>query len=329
MRIAVIGAGLAGLSFVTSLGGSDKADISVFEKSLGVGGRLATRRRDDFQFDHGAQFFTCRSNSLKELLSNQDTADSISEWQPKLVTLKADSKPFKRSWFEPHYVGSPTMTALPKMLASQCDVKLGTRVTRIDRVGTQWQLVGDNESSLGHYDWVVSAMPAPQATDLFSDRFEHAERLKSVEMSPCFALMLALRQMPKLNFGAAIVQESPIVWIADNSAKPNRPQNASLLVHSDNSWAKQHLEESLEFVEDKLLSALSDLIPIRPTDILHTSLHRWRYAKVELEAGENFLIDEKAGLATIGDWCRGNRAEDAFLSGAALADHFGSELLMR
>jgi predicted NAD/FAD-dependent oxidoreductase len=49
-RIAVIGAGLSGLVFADTLG--DAAQIKLFEKSRGYGGRMATRRHDAFQFEH-------------------------------------------------------------------------------------------------------------------------------------------------------------------------------------------------------------------------------------------------------------------------------------
>ncbi|MBB3545378.1 putative NAD/FAD-dependent oxidoreductase [Rhizobium sp. BK176] len=53
LRVGVIGAGIAGLTIVRSL--QKIADVIVFEKSRGVGGRMATRRIDDVSFDHGAQ----------------------------------------------------------------------------------------------------------------------------------------------------------------------------------------------------------------------------------------------------------------------------------
>lgn len=54
--IAVIGAGIAGLSCAYEL---QKAgcDVLVFEKNPHVGGRMASRRKDDLIFDTGANFF--------------------------------------------------------------------------------------------------------------------------------------------------------------------------------------------------------------------------------------------------------------------------------
>ncbi|MEF8717273.1 MAG: NAD(P)-binding protein [Candidatus Accumulibacter necessarius] len=35
-------------------------EVSLFDKSRGPGGRMSTRRGDDWQCDHGAQYFTAR-----------------------------------------------------------------------------------------------------------------------------------------------------------------------------------------------------------------------------------------------------------------------------
>ncbi|MFO8005299.1 NAD(P)-binding protein [Thioalkalivibrio sp.] len=59
MKIAIIGAGRAGLSAANRLREAG-ADCTVFEKSRGLGGRMATRRVGSLQFDHGAQYFTAR-----------------------------------------------------------------------------------------------------------------------------------------------------------------------------------------------------------------------------------------------------------------------------
>ena len=63
--IAIIGAGIAGITLARQLQGSAK--VSVFEKSRGFGGRMATRRHGSYQFDHGAQFFTARSKQFQKL----------------------------------------------------------------------------------------------------------------------------------------------------------------------------------------------------------------------------------------------------------------------
>ena len=61
--IAVIGAGLSGLSCAQALAQAGHP-VHLFDKSRGPSGRMSTRRSSDgatdWQCDHGAQYFTAR-----------------------------------------------------------------------------------------------------------------------------------------------------------------------------------------------------------------------------------------------------------------------------
>jgi predicted NAD/FAD-binding protein len=66
-RVAVIGAGIAGLSCARTL--TDHAiDVVVFDKGRSPGGRMATRRADGFQFDHGAVLHGARRGRVAKLV---------------------------------------------------------------------------------------------------------------------------------------------------------------------------------------------------------------------------------------------------------------------
>ena len=314
--IAIIGAGLAGITLARELRGV--AEVTVFEKSRGYGGRMATRHAEPYQFDHGAQFFTARSAEFKQVLQEVQVQSAMVLWEPKIITLQAGQKPFKRDWFEPHYVGVPGMNALCKALAGDCNVQLRSEVSRIMREGAGWRLTGADEFSYGVFDWVISAVPSPQALTLMPADFAFREAMDAVNFSPCFALMLGLSTQPPLNFDAAVVRDSPIGWIAVESSKSGRADAFSLLIHSDNDWAQSHIDSNPEEVTELLISALHEVTGISSKQIEHKVLHRWRYARAESFAGEDYLLDGSNHLAACGDWCQGGRVEDAFLSGARL-----------
>ena len=63
MRVIVVGAGLSGLMAAQEIHNAGH-EVIVFDKGRGVGGRLATRRIDAATLDHGAQFFTVRTNEF-------------------------------------------------------------------------------------------------------------------------------------------------------------------------------------------------------------------------------------------------------------------------
>ena len=67
-RIAIIGAGLAGLTCGKALQQAGH-DVVIFEKSRGIGGRLATRRAEPFYFDHGVAAFTASDDDFQSFVN--------------------------------------------------------------------------------------------------------------------------------------------------------------------------------------------------------------------------------------------------------------------
>ena len=67
LDVLIVGAGLAGLCAARELQRAGRS-ICVLDKARGVGGRLASRRMGDAVLDHGAQYFTVRSELVRNLL---------------------------------------------------------------------------------------------------------------------------------------------------------------------------------------------------------------------------------------------------------------------
>ena len=63
MRVAIVGAGLAGLMAGRTLAEAGH-EVVLLDKGRSPGGRLATRRIGAATLDHGAQFFTVRSEAF-------------------------------------------------------------------------------------------------------------------------------------------------------------------------------------------------------------------------------------------------------------------------
>jgi hypothetical protein len=316
--LAIIGAGIAGITLARQLQGS--AEVSVFEKSRGFGGRMSTRRTGSYQFDHGAQFFTARSKQFQSLIDDCMAENQIQAWLPQILTLDTQKKPFKREWSEPHYVATPSMNSLCETLALGLNVTLDTQVASIDALAQGWLLKDPAGERLGHFDWVISTLPAPQAKELLPDCFAYKSELSTTDFSPCFSLMLGFESTHELNFDAAVVRNSPLSWIASNSSKPGRPASFSLMVHSDNAWARTQLESNIDDVRHRMLEALDKLMGDSLPLPNHIAIHHWEYANAETSCEESFLLDESNRLAACGDWCGGNRVEDAFLSGLKLGE---------
>ena len=317
-EVAIIGAGLAGLTAATGIG--DKAEVSVFEKSWRAGGRMSTRT-GAYEFDHGAQYFTARTSAFNSFLASFIEQGIIAHWNARFVELDNRTVISRRRWDAsfPHYVPVAGMHALCMALAKELDVHYESPVGSIKHDGSRWELMDPDDHSLGSYDWVVTAIPAEQAAVIMPSNFSHHHAVQRKYMLPCHTLMLGYSQAPKLDFDAALVKNSAISWISVNSSKPGRPAGFCLLAHSSNAWAANNLGLEDASATELMIKELSDIAKQDVSDAAHIKLHRWLYANIEKQSGDQALIDADNRLAAIGDWCIKGRVESAFISGRQLA----------
>ncbi|MEM7327111.1 MAG: FAD-dependent oxidoreductase [Pseudomonadota bacterium] len=317
MKIAIIGAGLAGLTLARRL--SDAHDVLVLEKARGPGGRMSTRRADPWAFDHGAQYFTAETPRFQAFLESLAPREMIASWPPA-ITLKGNA----RISDKPKYVAQPGMNALCKWLAHKIDLRTQVEVAHLHKQQDGWFIETDQGAGLGPFDWVISTAPAQQTARLMPAEFSEMPALDAVRMSGCFALMLGFDAPIALPWQALKSDRGAVGWIAVNSQKPQRGAAFSVLIQSTNVWADAHLEDPRATIQDTLLQAASDLAGTDFAGASHQVLHRWRYASTPEPAGKPYLLDADLGLAACGDWCLGSKVEAAFSSASALADAFQS-----
>jgi hypothetical protein len=217
------------------------------------------------------------------------------------------------------------MTALAKQLAQDFAVRVTTQISAIIPVNQQWHLLDQHQHSYGLFDWVLFAVPAPQAYALMLNGFAYKNSLLDVEFSPCFSLMMGFNQMLQLNFDAAEVKNSPISWISVNSHKPQRPSAFTLMLHTEQKWSAAHVTADLPAVQAQLLQALEQLFALKISPA-HIAIHRWLYARTAVSLGRDFLIDIDQRIGVCGDWCISGRVESAFLSAKGLAGDIYSHL---
>ncbi|MDG2032646.1 MAG: FAD-dependent oxidoreductase [Rhodospirillales bacterium] len=316
--IAIVGSGLAALAAARHL--ADVADVTLFEKSRGIGGRMATRRAEPYSFDHGAQFFTAKTPAFQDFLAPLEAAGIIQHWCARFAEIDNGKIISQRVWDDqlPHFVGTPAMNVVGKYIGVGLNIVLDTRIVKIEHTD-RWRLWDDRGVNIGDFDWVISTVPAGQSLDILPSSVSFYPDIETVKMKACFSLMLGFEKALPLAFDAAHVAGADISWISVNSSKPGRTDDFSLLVHSTNLWADAHLQDARESVLAYLCRQTSETIGHDVSDAAHQSVHGWHFANLEKQIGATHHLDADAQIAACGDWCIQGRVEAAFTSGRALA----------
>jgi renalase len=338
-NIAIIGAGMAGIACARTLKQAGH-QVTVFEKSAGPGGRMATRRTPFGSFDHASQYFTVRDARFARAL---ETVPGLCRpWSAITVRVLDEHGRVAAAGLparEPHWVPVPGMNALVGRWAqpladSQC-LELQTKVTRIERdpiEAKHWQLrstgAQDSQHVFSGFDTVLLAMPSAQAQDLLHSSAQAArlaQQIGKVQVAPCWTLMIAYPQamQPGLSslgpqWNAARSTHHRIAWLARESSKPGRERIERWTVQASAAWSQEHLDDDPERVQPKLLKAFAEVTGIR-AEPSFASAHLWRYAQTTQPLGATHLWDATARIGACGDWCIGHRVEDAFISGLELA----------
>ena len=338
-HIAVVGAGLAGVACARTLVQAGH-QVTVFEKSESVGGRMATRHTAFGSFDCGVQYFTVRDARFVRAL--QTVPGLCKPWSANSVRVLNEHGQVAAAGLpatEAHWVPTPGMNALASRwalpLMEQRRVELDTRVTRLERDALnarQWQLQtrgpGDAQHVFSGFDAVLLAMPVHQTRVLLQtdQQFDTlVQQIGKVQVAPCWTLMLAFPQamQPGLSalgpqWNAARSTHHRIAWLARESSKPGRGAVERWTVQASATWSQEHLQDDARRVQAKLLKAFSEVTGIR-AEPAFVDTQRWSYAQTTQALGLSHLWDAKTGIGICGDWCLGHRVEDAFISGLELA----------
>jgi len=320
LRVAVVGAGLAGLTAARIL--QDQGhEVILLEKGRGAGGRMATRRHRDWQFDHGAQYFTARDpRFLRHVLAWRERG-LAEPWQGRIGVVE-DGRISAAPQGTTRWIAAPGMSAVCSEMAGELvDCRFDWRLHRAAFGPDGWRLA----STEGHgieADALVLSVPPEQAVPLLAEpalRARVSDALDHLVMEPCWALLAVLDQPLLPEWDAAFVNEGALGWVCSQPSKPGRPAVPAWVLHATPDWSRQHLEADAADVVSTLLEAARLLPGAAAVGAEYSAAHRWRYALARQPLEQGALWFEHERLALAGDWCAGSRVEGAFLSGAAAA----------
>ena len=323
--VVIVGAGLAGLVAATVLA-ADGADVVLLDKSRSAGGRLATRRVEGATIDHGAKFFTVRSDAFARLVEGWRVAGMpLRAWShglprapsalagPEAVEIPTDG--------HPRYVVDGGMNALAHHLADRLEVRERRRVSRADTVDGRWRLSveGMRAREVVEGRRLLLTPPVPQSLALLPPDAPRAEELTDLAYAPCVSLLAVLSAPPALPWpGGVQVTDGPISWLADNQRKGVSVRPA-LTAHATDAESA-----ALADLDDATAAARlgSHVAPWlgegRPVAV---QLKRWRYARPLAPHPERAVTTDIDGapLVFAGDAFGEARVEGAARSGLAAA----------
>lgn len=320
--VLIVGAGLSGLMAAHTL--QDRGyTVQLIDKGRSVGGRLATRRVGDGGLaDHGAQFFTVRTDTLRGYVEKWLADDVVYVWgtgwsDGSLKKTAGDG--------HPRYVAHGGMNKLAKYIAQGLDIVLHRRITSIQLANNTWTILDeDGEAYNGRA--LLLTPPMPQSLDLLDHsnvKLDAADLsdLQKIQFGPCLCGIHAIDGELNLPEPGAVQNfEHDVYWVADNQAKGISKQ-VVVTSHASAKFSRQNWDTPEADVIAELESAVMPFLT-EGSQIVSTQLKKWRYSVPLTTYPQEYLLAQGLpNLAFAGDAFGGRgRIEGAFKSGIAAAE---------
>ena len=343
--IGFVGAGAGTAAAAYALRDTD-ADVTVLEKSGGVCGRAATRRKGDYEYvyDYGANYVKSKDERVNRLLTEELDAAGLVDATEPVWTFDADGNVSEGRDADDHkwsYERGLTQIAKRLFAATDATVHRRTRVetVRRDAAGT-WSLVDDTGVIYGPFDRLVLNPPAPQTAELLRGaewddglRGDLAAEAASVDYRSILTAVLAYEEGIDRPWYALVNTDKAhdVGWLAREECKDGHvPDGESLLVaQMSPEWSTANYDADGANVTATAAELTADLLDeSRLADPSWTDHQGWRYALPEGGADADLLEEATAhGLHFTGDWVAGEaRLHAALRDGLETGDRLAAEL---
>ncbi len=340
--VAVVGAGAAGAAAAYALR-DEPVDVTVFEKSGGLCGRAATRRRGDCTYEYGANYLTDDDERVTELVTEALPTDGLVDVSEPVWTFDADGEISEgdggdgRKWT---YEDGITQLAKRLFAATDATVHRNTRVATIASADGGWTVADASGTDHGHFDAALLTPPAPQTADLLGQaEWDHVdcrrlrESVASVSYRAVVSAVLHYDFELDLPYYALVDvdKDHEIGWIGREECKPGHvPDGESLLlVQMSPEWSAERFHDPEDEVVDDAAAATAALLSDdRLADPDWTDYQGWRYALPdEGVSGDAMEMAADHDLFLAGDWVAGEaRLHAAVRNGLETGERIAEEL---
>ena len=334
--IAIIGAGCSGLAAAHILRDAGNT-VTVFERSKEVGGRAATRQRQGFTYDHGAQYIKGGSAVSSALITERfRAADLVAIAKPVWVFDQQGhiQEGDRLLNMEPKWTYRSGLNTLARAMAQGLDIRRRTRIGHLRRDIAGWSLWDGLGHPVGEFERVLIAIPASQALRLIeASLLPEAERericvqLRKASYRPLISVMLGYQPAPRVRPYYALVNTDKahaLSWLAwEHEKSPERvPEQAGLLVaQMAPQYSREWWQAPSERIISDVIKRVATLLDEPLSSPCFTDLCHWRSALPAKTADAEQLnaIALPLGLAFCGDAFVGGRIHLALEHGVAIA----------
>lgn len=316
-NIGIVGAGISGLSVAARLTGLGHR-CTVFEKSRGLGGRLARRKLPWGQIDIGAPFLTPELEDTHARLADFCRAGILN--RGRLQRAQLTSGILRDAPAVVAYWADQSNNAVCHALAESLTVVRQRRIADVAvNPNDLIHLRDDQGGPCGEFDMVILSAPAPQTLALLPE--DSALRQQAFpDMQPGWTVTLQFQQALSLFDDHQVIDFSVgNVFVRGVDLSTLRQGGPRHCYQFQLSAAFSHhcRQGSQGHCIAVVIAALAGQTELPP--LANASVQTWNLCRVEQPRRALDILDPEHRLVLCGDWTAGGSGIDAALASAERA----------
>lgn len=293
MRIAIVGAGFSG-AYLSSKLTKNNLEVTLFEKSRGVGGRMSTRYTDEYQINIGCPELTPVGSTFKDFCQEKKAQGILQERTSGTYS-------------------NEEINTLLKNLIQGSQLVTQTRIEHVYYENNCYQLVDSEGKIHAHFDALFITIPAPQLLEItFHFKTPILQGIEAINFDSVATMVLYGKETEELSTHKLSTLPS--------LRKLYQPNDEVLVIHMNRSFSNAHAHLQKEQLREPIDKEIQTILPSFKSAYFKSFTHLWKYGFTNHALEEPYRFDCNRNFGIVADWMVGARVEDAYSSVEALVN---------
>ncbi len=309
---------MTGLSLAYNL---QEHNITIFDKSWRPGGRVSTRKHDNYFFDHGAHYLSANHsvNQLNEVISRYNLGKVI---EIDFATDYLKNKKTRKKII----IGQNGMNSIPKSIFNNIKVKsyLNSKIIKISKNSNDLFSLFSEKEEFKDFDYVLICIPYLQSKELSKDLIDFTQIFNEPSYDPIHTVMLSYKDINNINIKAGLNLHKDISFFMNQNIKFNELSDDCWVLNMSSEYTNKNINIDKSDLEKYAKSIFEKTFGIK-NEISFIKSHRWLFAQTKISynsiSKKNWINSKDNKLFLSGDWVIGKSLSDAWDSGEKLSHY--------
>ncbi len=309
---------MTGLSLAYNL---QEHNITIFDKSWRPGGRVSTRKYDNYLFDHGAHYLSTNHSvvQLNEVISKYNLGQVI---EIDFATDYLKNKKTRKKII----IGQNGINSIPKSIFDNIKVKsyFNSKIIKISKNSNGLFSLFSEKKVFKDFDYVLICIPYYQSKELSKDLIDFTQIVSEPSYDPIHTIMLCYKNNNNINIKAGLNLHKDIGFFINQNIKFNELSHDCWVLNMSSEYTKNNIDIDKSALEKYAQSIFEDTFDIK-NEIIFIKSHRWLYAQTKLNyntvSKKNWINSKDNKIFLSGDWVLGKSLSDAWDAGEKLSHY--------